>query len=154
MACEISEPTYSLDILPTLSNLFGVEFDSRLLVGRDVFSDADSLVLWNSYDWATERGKYSAASGTFYPNEGYEEDNDYIERINNIVSNKITFSNSVIANDYYGVLFGKDPETGTKKPAKTEVKENDTDETGTSDTESETENETETMETETEIETE
>ena len=30
----IDTPTYSLDILPTISNLFGVEYDSRLLVGR------------------------------------------------------------------------------------------------------------------------
>ena len=34
----ISEPTYSVDILPTLLNLYGAEFDSRLLAGRDVLA--------------------------------------------------------------------------------------------------------------------
>ena len=60
MACEISTPTYSLDIVPTLSNLFGLEYDSRLLVGRDVFSDEEPLVIWNTYSWVTEKGKYDS----------------------------------------------------------------------------------------------
>ncbi|MCD8116618.1 MAG: LTA synthase family protein [Oscillospiraceae bacterium] len=106
MVCEISTPTYSLDIVPTLSNLFGLEYDSRLLVGRDVFSDAEALVVWNSYSWATEQGKYDATTGTYYPNEGYTADEDYIARIKQIVSNKISFSESVIDKDYYRYLFG------------------------------------------------
>ncbi|MCD7748790.1 MAG: LTA synthase family protein [Oscillospiraceae bacterium] len=106
MACEISEPTYSLDIVPTLSNLFGLEFDSRLLVGRDVFSDAEALVVWNNYSWATVAGKYDSFSATFYPNDGYTVDDDYIARIKQIVSNKISFSESVIDKDYYRYLFG------------------------------------------------
>lgn len=108
MVCEISTPTYSLDILPTLSNLFGLEYDSRLLVGRDVFSDAEPLALWNSYSWVTTEGKYDAYTDTFYPNEGSTVDADYIQRIHNIVSNKMSFSGKVIENDYYAVLFGSD----------------------------------------------
>lgn len=106
MACEISSPTYSLDIVPTLSNLFGLEFDSRLLVGRDVFSDAEALVLWNNYSWVTEQGKYDSTTGTYYPNEGYTEDEDYISRIKQLVSNKLNFSGQVIDKDYYRYLFG------------------------------------------------
>ena len=108
MVCEISTPTYSLDILPTMSNLFGLEYDSRLLVGRDVFSDAEPLVLWNTYSWATAEGKYDSATETFYPNEGSTVGEDYIERINNIVSNKMSFSGKVISTDYYRLLFGDD----------------------------------------------
>ena len=33
----ITKPASSLDILPTLSNLMGVEYDSRLLMGQDIF---------------------------------------------------------------------------------------------------------------------
>lgn len=105
-ACEISAPTYSLDIVPTLSNLFGVEYDSRLLVGRDVFSDTEAIALWNSYSWATVRGKYNAKTRQYFPNEGYEYDQEYIDRISNIVKNKIKFSGSVADNDYYRVIFG------------------------------------------------
>ena len=111
MACEISAPTYSLDIVPTLSNLFGLEYDSRLLVGRDVFSAEEAIVLWTNYSWATERGKYDSSTETYYPNEGYENDEIYVSRINRIVANKINFSSQVVSTDYYGVLFGEDTDT-------------------------------------------
>lgn len=108
MACEITAPTYSLDIVPTLSNLFGLEYDSRLLVGRDVFSDTEPLVIWNTYSWVTDKGKYDSNKDEFYPNEDAQIENGYIEHINNLVANKITFSRNVINNDYYAVLFGED----------------------------------------------
>lgn len=108
MACEISAPTSSMDIVPTLSNLFGLEYDSRLLVGRDVFSDAEALVLWNNYSWVTEKGKYNSATGTFEANEGETVSDAYVERIKNIVSNKLSFSSKVLSTNYYGVLFGED----------------------------------------------
>lgn len=108
MVCEISSPTYSLDITPTLSNLFGLEYDSRLLVGRDVFSDTDPLVLWSNYSWVTEAGKYDSATGEYFPNDGYENDSTYVERINQIVTNKISFSTHTVNWDYYGKLFGSD----------------------------------------------
>ena len=108
MAVEISAPTYSLDIVPTLSNLFGLEYDSRLLVGRDVFSDADPLVLWANYSWVTEKGKYYAKEKKFYPNEGVTVDQDYIDQMNSIVKNKVVFSRGVGETDFYKVLFGPD----------------------------------------------
>lgn len=105
MACEISEPTYSLDILPTLSNLFGLEYDSRMLVGRDVFSYAEPLVLWTNHSWVTDKGKYDAKTGNFYPEEGIHVEDSYIERIKNEVSNKLLFSGKILDYDYYHVVF-------------------------------------------------
>ncbi len=107
----VDTPTMSLDILPTLSNLFGLEYDSRLLVGRDVFSDAMALCIWTDYSWVTEKGKYNAATGVWTPAEGVTVDDDYISTIKSIVSNKISFSTKVIDYDYYGILFGDDDVT-------------------------------------------
>ena len=98
----VDTPVYSLDILPTGSNLFGVEWDSRLLVGRDVFSDAEPLVLWPDYNWVTEKGTY--CDGVFTPREGQQADEAYIKRINALVKNKITFSKSVVDLNYYKYL--------------------------------------------------
>ncbi len=102
---EVSAPTYSLDIVPTLSNLFGVKYDSRMLVGRDVLSDEEPIVLWGDYSWKTEKGYYDALSGTFTPNEGETADDAYMSRIKSAVKNKINFSKGVLATDYYGILF-------------------------------------------------
>lgn len=97
----IEEPVYSLDILPTLSNLFGVEYDSRLLVGRDVFSEEIPLVLWPDHSWKTDKGTYDSGTGTFTPVDGVEADEDYVKYVSSLVSNKITFSKSVQKYDYY-----------------------------------------------------
>ena len=106
MACEISTPTYSLDILPTLSNLFGLEYDSRLLVGRDVFSETEPLALWTNHSWVTTEGKYDSSTGTFYPNEGSAVGTEYVEQMKTIVANKLSFSGKILNYDYYRILLG------------------------------------------------
>ncbi len=108
LAVDITEPTYSLDILPTLCNLFGLPYDSRLLVGRDVFSPAEAIVIWPDYNWKTKLGYYDFTRKQFTPAiEGETVDDTYIERINAFVKNKIAFSKAVINYDYFGIVFGE-----------------------------------------------
>lgn len=105
LACEVSTPVSSLDILPTLLNLFGIRYDSRLLVGRDVFSDQEPLVFWTDTSWVTEIGKFDADLGTITLNPGKTlPDEGYVERINRLVSNRLTISRRIVYNDYYGTL--------------------------------------------------
>lgn len=104
----VSTPTISLDILPTLSNLFGTEFDSRLFPGRDVFSDAEALVFNSSYDWKTEYGTYYASKGEFVPSVDVEKiPEDYVNRMKTIVRNKIRYCAGVLDNDYFRYLFDR-----------------------------------------------
>lgn len=93
----VSEPVYSLDILPTVLNLFGLEYDSRLLVGRDVFSDAEAVTLWIDYSWKTAEAYYDASTGTLYGDVSQE----YVDRINAIVANKISYSKAVLQTRYF-----------------------------------------------------
>ena len=103
----VDTPTFSLDILPTLSNLFGTEFDSRLMPGRDVFSDAPALVFRTNYDWKTELGTYYASSGKFVPvSEDEEIPEDYVKTIKAIVKNKVSYCDGVLATDYFRKIFG------------------------------------------------
>ena len=104
MDIVIEEPVYSLDILPTLSNLFGVEYDSRLLVGRDVFSDAEPIALWPDYSWKTDKGSFNAKTGEFVPEEGVQVPEGYVEYISSLVTNKITYSDSVMQTNYFNYL--------------------------------------------------
>ncbi|MBQ3357256.1 MAG: LTA synthase family protein [Oscillospiraceae bacterium] len=110
MNLQVDAPTFSLDILPTLSNLFGVEYDSRMFVGRDVFSDQMPLVLWNDYSWKTEFATYNAATGAFIPSEGSNVGENYRDQIAAIVRNRITFSDVVLECDYYGVVMNHLPD--------------------------------------------
>ncbi len=100
----VDKPTSPVDILPTLLNLFGCEWDSRLYIGRDVLSDAEGLYFDSGYNWKTEVGAYRG--GVFYPNPGYEEVGEaYIKRHNAIVANKIIFNRSVIYNAYFPYVY-------------------------------------------------
>lgn len=104
MDLVVEEPVFSLDILPTLSNLFGLEYDSRLVVGRDVFSEDVPLVFWNNYSWKTDKGTYVSATKTFTPAEGVTVEEGYVDEIHALVSNRMLFSRMVQNNNYYNVL--------------------------------------------------
>ena len=109
----VSDPVSSVDILPTLLNLFGCEFDSRLLVGRDALADdTQPLVIFSNYSWLTEKGYYDASDGSFTLSDGVsmsdEEIEEYVEEISTIVQNKKAFSQTVLDYDYYNILFGTD----------------------------------------------
>ena len=98
----VEAPVFSLDILPTLLNLFGVEFDSRLLPGRDVFSDAAPLVFNTGYDWKTDLGTYFAGTNEFIPLPGMEAalPEGYVETMKAVVRNKIRYCELVLQTDY------------------------------------------------------
>lgn len=103
---RVDTPVYSLDIVPTLSNLFGVDWDSRLLPGRDIFSDAEPLVLWPNCSWKTDLGEYNARTGKFTPVKGAEIPDGYVDRIGDIVRQKIRYSDEALDLDYFDILFG------------------------------------------------
>ena len=103
----VDDPVSCVDILPTLSNLFGLEYDSRLMPGRDVFSDTDPLVWTLFWDWKTDLGTYIAATNTFTPvSEDVKIPEGYVDKINAIVSNKISFCKGCLNCDYFGHVFG------------------------------------------------
>ena len=52
---------------PTLSNLFGVEYDSRLLMGRIFFQTAKVWSFSSDHSWLTEKGRYNASADEFIP---------------------------------------------------------------------------------------
>lgn len=104
----VDDPVFSLDILPTLCNLFGVEYDSRLLPGRDVFSTTSPLIFNTNYDWKTDKGTYLSWTNTFTPkDENTVIPDGYVEKIKTIVSNKIKYCDAVLKLDYFSYLFGK-----------------------------------------------
>lgn len=100
----VNDPVYSLDILPTLSNLFGLDFDSRLFAGRDVFSDAEPLVLFRNYSWITDKGMFNHSTGEFTPAEGVTVADDYVKSVSAVVKQKVQMSLNVLETNYYGKL--------------------------------------------------
>lgn len=101
----IDEPCSSLDILPTLSNMFGLEYDSRLLMGRDVLSDAEPLVILANRSFITDKVMYNSETGEVIKLTKEKLPKDYITNMNNIIKNKFQISKSILETDYYRKVF-------------------------------------------------
>ncbi|MBR6959379.1 MAG: sulfatase-like hydrolase/transferase [Clostridiales bacterium] len=116
---EISAPTSSLDIVPTLCNLFDVDWDSRLFPGRDVFSDATPLVFTTTYSWKTDICTYNAGSGDVKPaTDSTVIPDGYVDAMKKIVRNKIHYCDLALDTDYFAHVFKNyTPPTPTPKPA-------------------------------------
>ena len=97
----------SLDILPTVLNLFGIEYDSRLLIGKDILSDNAPLVIFSDRSFITDKGRYNAITKEFIANEGVEIEEGYVEKINKIIYQKYQISRLILENDYYRIVFNK-----------------------------------------------
>ena len=105
---DVEKYCSSLDILPTLNNLFGMEHDSRLMMGRDIFSDSEPLVVFANRSFITGKGMYNAVTKTFTPFAGQtvEDEAAYVEAYKAEVNNMFLVSAEILDRDYYGILFG------------------------------------------------
>lgn len=100
----IDEPCSSIDLLPTVSNLMGWDFDSRLLMGRDIFSDAEPLVILSNRSFITGEARYNTKTGELEPTAGEELPDGYLEYYSALVSNKLAYSTLILDNNYYATL--------------------------------------------------
>ena len=97
----IDKPCSALDVLPTVSNLMGIDYDSRLLMGTDILSNSPRLVVFSNRSWITDYGRYDSTTGEFMPNEGQSLPDDYAASVMKIVNNKFDYSKKILENDYY-----------------------------------------------------
>jgi hypothetical protein len=96
----------SLDVMPTLANLFALPYDSRLVMGRDILSDAEPLVIFSNRSFITDLGRYNAKTDTFTKNEGAAVPEHYARDMAAVVGDKFKYSALILDRDYYGVVFG------------------------------------------------
>ncbi|MBO4601003.1 MAG: sulfatase-like hydrolase/transferase [Bacilli bacterium] len=96
-----------IDVLPTLLNLFGIDYDSRLIVGKDILSDAPGLAIFSNRSWVSDKGTYFASGKKFVPKDGVTVDDDYVENMNVEVANRFTVSGQIINNNIYSKLLGE-----------------------------------------------
>ena len=94
-----------VDILPTVSNLLGLEYDSRMLAGSDMLSSGDGLVVFYSKSWRTNNGYYDSFTQEFTLNEGLKLSESvvqaYVDVMNKIVDCKRNLTTMILATDFY-----------------------------------------------------
>lgn len=100
----VEKPCSSVDILPTVLNLLGVPYDSRLLMGRDIFSDAPPLVVFCDQSWLTDRAYFNSTDETVTVFGDEPLPDGYAEEMDSIVKARLTYSGLILDLDYYRAL--------------------------------------------------
>ena len=90
----------NLDILPTILNLYGIEYDSRLLLGKDIFSSSESTIIFHNRSFITNRGKYNSLMPIF----GESMTEEYVNQIKDEIYYKFKISRLILETDYYKYL--------------------------------------------------
>lgn len=102
------------DILPTLLNLFGVEYDSRLLAGTDVLSSGVHVAILSNRSFLTKSFRYDADTETVIPaNEGIVISDELLQAYRQYVDNKFNLSSNIVNSDYYAHVLNKEPSGGS-----------------------------------------
>lgn len=104
----VDEYCCNVDILPTILNLWGFEFDSRLLAGTDVFSDGLHMAVLVDKSFLTEHVWFDATKGnaTYLTDQALLPD-AYLEALIKMVKTKFAISSDILNTAYYNFVFDK-----------------------------------------------
>jgi lipoteichoic acid synthase len=97
--------TSYMNILPTIANLFDLDYDPRLYGGYDLFSsDYPNIVVFADGSWRSDIAYYEVTTGkiTYLGDKTYT--NDQIIAINNQIKNEMTMDNLAIKTNYFNYL--------------------------------------------------
>jgi len=126
---EVEKTCCAADIIPTLLNLFGFEYDSRLYAGRDMLSDSPSLVIFSNKSFITDTISYNKKAKLTESRTDEPVDEEYFDAMKSMVKAIYDFSAGVINNDFYKYVADALPEEYSvvpqfpPKPPKEEVEQ-------------------------------
>lgn len=117
-AKKIDTYTTYINITPTLANLFNLDYDPRLYLGEDLFSeDISDIAIFADGSWENEYAYYDAeASKISYKVKDFTYTDEEIYNINKEINQKISMSNLAIVKNYFSYLNGKLNETKEESP--------------------------------------
>lgn len=110
----VDEYCSTADILPTLLNLFGVDYDSRLLAGTDVLSSGLHVAVLSDKSFLTKAFRYDAGTETVIPaDENTTVSGKLAEAYRLYVDSRFQLSGNILNSDYYAHVFSKESSGGT-----------------------------------------
>ena len=110
----VDEYCSTADILPTLLNLFGVDYDSRLLAGTDVLSSGLHVAVLSNKSFLTKTFRYDAGTETVIPaDENTTVSDELAEAYRLYVDSRFQLSGNILNSDYYAHVFSKESSGGS-----------------------------------------
>ena len=105
----VNKACCSVDLLPTILNLLGMDYDSRMYAGKDIFSDHEGMVIFNDRSFVTDGVIYNRKTketiwlkdetGNYIIPQEWQE--DYLKEKQQDVKDRYQFSAYVLEEDYY-----------------------------------------------------
>lgn len=102
----MDEYTSYINLVPTIANLFDLDYDPRYYMGEDLFSsDYQSIVVFYDYSWKNEYAYYNSSTGkiTYFTDFTYTDEE--IKEINSQIYAKMNMSSNAIKSNYFAYLF-------------------------------------------------
>ena len=110
----VDEYCSTADILPTLLNLFGVDYDSRLLAGTDVLSSGLHAAVLSNKSFLTKTFRYDAGTETVIPaDENTTVSDELAEAYRLYVDSRFQLSGNILNSDYYAHVFARESSGGS-----------------------------------------
>ncbi|MCR5718945.1 MAG: sulfatase-like hydrolase/transferase [Lachnospiraceae bacterium] len=94
----------SKDILPTLLNLFGFSYDSRLYAGRDIFSNEEGLVIFSNKSFISDTLIYDKKKKKKEWKKQVDNEDEYFDTISKEVKARYDFSAYMLRNNFYSLI--------------------------------------------------
>lgn len=98
---EVDKYCCSIDILPTVSNLMGWDYDSRMMVGQDILSDAEQFIMFPGLSFITDKCIYNKKQDKVTSLTGEDISEDYISQMSKKAYNWYTISDLLYSTDFY-----------------------------------------------------
>ena len=99
---RITKPTSSFDVLPTLLNLFGIEYDSRLFAGRDALADGEGFVFFSDGSWRADAAEYDAKKNSVTVFSEVSE--EYIRERHKAVKSRVLYSKLLRQKEFFKII--------------------------------------------------
>ena len=110
----VDEYCSTADILPTLLNLFGVDYDSRLLAGTDVLSSGLHAAVLSDKSFLTKTFRYDAGTETVIPaDESITVSDGLVKTYRLYVDSRFQLSGNILNSDYYAHVFARESSGGS-----------------------------------------
>ena len=105
---KVDQPCCTLDVLPTLLNLFGFDYDSRLYSGRDILSDTEGIAMTSNQSFALADKVYNSRYGLLYKyyvyNGGKKPKAGEIDYYITEVKNRFAMASAILNHNFYSYL--------------------------------------------------
>ncbi len=102
----VDEYCCNVDILPTILNLWGFTYDSRMLAGTDVFSDAEHMAVLSDMSFFTDKVWMNASTGQVrYLVDESQLPEGYIDNTIRKIQTKFSVSADILNQAYYNFIF-------------------------------------------------